>query len=95
MKIYPVQYIAMLESAHRDIEPPLYKMEIYRSQEEDKWDIQKIVNYKKVDSQLWYKVKWVGYKDTTWEPKDNLKNAIEKVEEYYKKTSQAVEKKTG
>jgi len=30
MKIYSVQYIAMLESAHRNIEPPLYKMETYR-----------------------------------------------------------------
>jgi len=48
-----------------------------------------------VDKQLWYKVKWVGYIKTTWEPKDNLKNTIKKVEEYYKKTSQAVEKRKG
>jgi len=39
MKIYPVQHIAMLELAYRDIEPPLYKMETYRGQEENKWDI--------------------------------------------------------
>jgi len=39
MKIYPVQHIAMLESAHRNIKPPVYKIEIYRGQEEDKWDI--------------------------------------------------------
>jgi len=39
IKIYPVQHIAMLEPAHGDIEPPVYKMEIYRGQEEDKWDI--------------------------------------------------------
>jgi len=36
MKIYPVQHIAMLKPAHKDIEPPVYKMEIYRDQEEDK-----------------------------------------------------------
>ena len=53
----------------------------------------KIVNYKEVDGQLWYRVKWVGYQDTTQEPKDNLKNTIKKVEEYYKKTSQAVKKR--
>jgi len=36
MKIYPVQHIAILEPAHRNIEPPVYKMETYRGQEEDK-----------------------------------------------------------
>jgi len=50
MKIYPVQHIAILEPAHRDIKPPVYKMEIYRGQEEDKWDIQKVVNHKEVNN---------------------------------------------
>jgi len=36
IKIYSVQHIIILELAHGNIEPPLYKMEIYRSQEEDK-----------------------------------------------------------
>jgi len=35
IKIYPVQHIAILKPAHRNIEPPVYKMETYRSQEED------------------------------------------------------------
>ena len=39
MKIYPVQYIMILKPAKGDIEPPLYEMDIYRGQEEDKWDI--------------------------------------------------------
>ena len=47
MKIYLVQHIIILKPAHRDIEPPLYKMETYRSQKENKYEIQKIVNYKK------------------------------------------------
>jgi len=50
MKIYLVQHIAMLKPAHGNIKPPLYKMETYRGQEKDKWDVQKIVNYKKVDN---------------------------------------------
>jgi len=52
IKIYSVQHIAMLEPAYGDIEPPVYKMETYRGQEEDKWDIQKVINHKKVDKQL-------------------------------------------
>jgi len=50
MKIYLVQHIAMLKPAHKSIKPPVYKMETYRGQEEDKWDIQKIMNYKEVDN---------------------------------------------
>ena len=46
-----------------------------------------------MDKQLWYKVKWVKYKETTQEPKENLKSVIKKVKEYYKKTGQAVKKK--
>jgi len=49
MKIYPVQYIAMLEPAHRNVEPLIYKMEMYRGQEENKWDVQKVINYKEID----------------------------------------------
>jgi len=51
------------------------------------------MNHKEVDEQLWYEIKWAGYIETTWEPKNNLKNAIIKVEKYYKKAGQAVEKK--
>jgi len=40
----------MLKPAHENIKPLVYKMEIYRGQEEDKWDIQKIVNHKEVNN---------------------------------------------
>ena len=31
IKIYPVQHIAMLKPAHGDVEPPVYKIETYKS----------------------------------------------------------------
>ena len=65
MKIYSVQHIAILKPAHRDIEPLVYKMETYKGQKEDKWDVQKIINYKEIDKQLWYKIKWASYTKTT------------------------------
>ena len=37
---------------------------------------------------MWYKVKWVGYKETIQEPEENLKNAKKKVKEYYKRAIQ-------
>jgi len=55
----------MLELAYRDIKPLVYKADIYRGQEEDKWQVSKITSYKNVDDETWYKVKWIGYSETT------------------------------
>ena len=44
MKIYLVQHIAILKPVYGNIEPLVYKIEIYKGQKEDKWDIQKIIN---------------------------------------------------
>jgi len=35
IKIYPIQYITMLELAYRDVELLVYKEDTYRGQEED------------------------------------------------------------
>ena len=35
IKIYPIQYVAILELAYGDIKPLVYKADIYRGQEED------------------------------------------------------------
>jgi len=36
IKIYPVQYIIMLEPAHKDLQFLIYKENTYKGQEEDK-----------------------------------------------------------
>ena len=57
IKIYPVQYVVMLEPAHGNVKPLVYKADIYRGQEEDKWQVLKVISYKDVDNKIWYKVK--------------------------------------
>jgi len=47
----------MLELVRGDIKPPVYKADIYKGQEEDKWQVLKIISYKDVDNKTWYKVK--------------------------------------
>jgi hypothetical protein len=89
MKIYPVQHIAMLEPAHGDVEPPVYEADTYRGQEEDEWQVSKIIGHEDIDDETWYEVQWTGYSETTWEPLENLKNAMRKVQEYRKKKGQA------
>ena len=39
MKIYPVQYIVILKLVYREHKPLLYKVDIYRGHEENKWEV--------------------------------------------------------
>ena len=39
----------ILKPAQGNIKPLVYKINIYRGQEEDEWDIQKVINYKTID----------------------------------------------
>ena len=39
MKIHLVQYIAMLKPAHGEYKPLIYKADMYRGREEDKWEV--------------------------------------------------------
>ena len=90
IRIYPIQHIAILEPAYRDIKPPVYKQDIYRGQEEDKWQVLKIISYKDINSKTWYKVKQIGYSETTQELLSNLENVIGKVQKYQRKVGQVV-----
>ena len=85
MKIYPIQHVAMLELVHGNAEPPVYKADMYRGQKEDKWQVLKIISYEDIDNKTWYKIKQIGYSETSQEPLSNLENAIGKVQEYRKK----------
>jgi hypothetical protein len=49
MKIYPIQHIAMLEPAYGDAELPVYEADMYRGQEEDEWQVSKIVSYEDIN----------------------------------------------
>jgi len=42
----------MLEPVYRNIKPLVYKVDIYRGQEEDKWQVLKIISYKDVDNKI-------------------------------------------
>ena len=67
IKIYPIQYIVMLELVYRNIKLLVYKVDIYKGQEEDKQEVLKIISYKDINKEIQYKVKWVGYNKTTQE----------------------------
>jgi len=42
----------MLEPVYRDIKLLVYKADTYRGQEEDKWQVLKIVSYKDINNKI-------------------------------------------
>jgi hypothetical protein len=50
MKIHLVQHIAILKPAYKNHELPLYKTDTYKGQEEDKWEIQKVINHQEINN---------------------------------------------
>jgi len=51
VRIYPIQYIVILELVHRNVKLPVYKADTYRGQEEDKWQVLKIISYKDANNE--------------------------------------------
>lgn len=63
-----------------------YDIEKYHKAQvlEEEYNVEKILDKKKVGSTWKYKVKWEGYSDDecTWEPKENLRNVNYLIDEY-------------
>jgi len=53
---------------------------------EEEWEVEKIMNKRKVQGRDKYLVRWNGYmaEEDTWESRENLKNAMELVEKFEK-----------
>ena len=60
-------------------------------EDEQEYEVEKIVGHKFVGGRLQLMVQWVGYDSTenTWEPLSHLKNSQEKVTEYFQKHPEA------
>jgi len=60
---------------------------------EEEWEVERIMNKRKVQGRDKYLVQWKGCtaEEDTWESRENLKNAMELVEEFEKKYSREEE----
>ncbi|KAF4618419.1 hypothetical protein G7Y89_g14884 [Cudoniella acicularis] len=54
--------------------------------EEEEYEVSRILD-SKVDDEgtILYKIKWVGYKTTSWEPEENITNASDKKKEFHER----------
>ncbi len=49
---------------------------------EPEWEVERIIKHKGTKN-IRYQVKWKGYDEMTWEPKDNLRNSKESISDYW------------
>ena len=79
-KIHPVFHISLLEPAHPSA--TLQTTFHYQEQEDDEYEVEKIVDYDR-NSQR-YLIKWKGYpsEENTWEPLTNL-NCSKMLRQYH------------
>jgi transposase InsO family protein len=83
-KIHPVFHISLLEPAHE--ETPLQNTFHYEVEEDNEYEVERIVDHRGTPNECEYLVKWKGYPETenTWEPSRNLNNCKELLLRYWK-----------
>jgi hypothetical protein len=81
-RIHPKFHIKMLKPA--DPDTPLQTTFYYESEEENEFEVEKIVDSKQTTTTRFYLVKWLGYPDSenTLEPETNLTNCKRRIDEY-------------
>eukprot|EP00833_Pecoramyces_ruminatium_P009141 jgi/Orpsp1_1/1183173/evm.model.c7180000084178.2 len=60
------------------------KQEESETYSEEEYEVEAILDKKKKKGGIYYKIKWLGYDEITWEPECNLENARELVENFEK-----------
>ena len=54
------------------VKPKISKPLKKRKVDEDVYQVERVLNVRKQKGKLEFEIKWMGYEETTWEPKTNL-----------------------
>ncbi|QRW07008.1 Transposon Tf2-7 polyprotein [Ceratobasidium sp. AG-Ba] len=88
MKVYPVFHTALLypkpvDDYQRD---PVPVPTVVTPEGEEEYEVERILDSRKVGRRLEYYVSWKGYgaEENSWEPKTHLKNAPEKIADFHR-----------
>jgi hypothetical protein len=93
MKVHPVFHASLLyghptdEFGRRPIPPP----PVVTPEGEEEYEVEKILNSRKVGRQLQYLIRWKGYgpEEDTWQPKADVANAPELVQQFHRQHPEA------
>ena len=58
-----------------------------RKRKKKLWEVEKIMSQRRVKKKTGFEVKWVGYEETTWEPKSSLVDCDFLLQEFKAQTS--------
>jgi hypothetical protein len=83
-KIHPTFHVSVLEPA--DPRTPLQKTFRYEADQEDEFEVEKVLAHRTESNGLEYLVKWKGYpqSENTWEPDTNLTNCRLLLAQYHR-----------
>jgi len=94
VKIHPVvnisrvrRYVGQVKGQRKEQPAPVI------IKEEEKWEVERILNKRKVRGKDKYLVRWKGFtvESDTWEGRENLENAKEAIEEFEKEYRRDIE----
>ena len=72
------------EDSKEEIQSESEKESGKESSEEEEYEVEKILEKKKIRGKTYYKVQWVGYEETTWEPSENLEGCKQILAEFHR-----------
>lgn len=56
----------------------------YESNDNEYFEVEEIIEAFRINNEIFYKIKWTGYAEETWEPEENLTDCRDKIEEFLK-----------
>lgn len=65
---------------------------LYKFDDDDQWEVERIIDKRIKHRKIQYLVKWVGYEETNWEDAANL-NCQNLIDEFYMRTKEEVKKR--
>lgn len=88
MKVHPVFHVSLLKPYKQDIIPGRKTSEppaVITPQGEEEWEVDAILNTKKVGRGLHYLIKWAGFgpEHNSWEPYQNITNAKALIHDFH------------
>jgi len=80
-RVFPISllHLAADDPLPGQIQPPPLPVVI---DGEEEWEVEEILDSRRVRNQLLYLVRWRGYPDPTWESEDNLAE-VEAIDRFY------------